>query len=268
MSTVNNASGVYGTLGYNFNDPNGDVLALSSDTLAHMNSIPALISSNQAQLIVSAGSSPINQSNLYQNPVASYISSIVNTTNLIITNAPGMSDASNSLISLANSLSSTANSFLAHTNRLSNLVAFDGTDNTNPYYKNAISFGKIAMYITNQTDGISNTSPILGSFTSLFIGPQLSANANTILADYTTYQTGIQNDTLTTGQYTQIENHLNTASALMSTRQSNDITFYTNLKNMVNNYNTVRSFSGMGESEKYLVNNFVGTTNSINLINS
>ena len=126
--------------------------------------------------------------------------------------------------------------------------------------------GKSAIYITNQTDGITNTSPILGSFTSLFIGPQLSANANTISSDYTTYQTGIQNDTLTLAQYGIIENDLNTASILMTTRQSADVTFYTNLKNMVNNYNTVKQFSNMGETQTYLIQNFIGTPTANNMI--
>ena len=266
MTTVNNASGLYSTLGYNFNDPNGDISTLSTNTQAHLNSMPAFITSNQAQLMITSGNSPISQSNLYKNPVANTIQTMWNTANSVISIAPGMSTNSNNLINVAISLASTANSFMWHTNRLSNLVNFDGTDTTNPYYTQALSFGKIAMYITNQTDGITNTSPLLGSFTSLFIGPQLNVDSAAITVDYTTYQTGIQNDTLTITQYGIIESDMNSAIALMSTRQSADVTYYTNLKNMVNNYNTVKQFSNMGETQKYLVSNFIGTSTATSMI--
>jgi len=266
MTTVNNAIGVYGTLGYNFNDPNGYILNLSSDATSHINSMPAFITANQAQAIVSAGTGPINTSNFYKNPVSSFVQNMWNTANSIISIAPGGSDNSNNLINTAISLATTANSFMWHTNRLSNLVAFDGTDTVNPYYTQAISFGKIAIYITNQTDGITNASPVLGSFTSLFIGPQLNANSIIISTDYTTYQTGIQNDTLTLTQYTKIGNDLNTASLLMSTRKSADVAFYTNLQNMIRNYNTAKQFQTMGESQSYLVTNFIGTASAINLM--
>jgi hypothetical protein len=268
MTTVNNATGVYATLGYNFNDPNGDVSTLSSDAQNHLNSMPPFITTWQAQAIVSAGTGAISTSGLYQNPVATAITSIWNTANSIIAIAAGNSDNSNTLINTAISLASTANSFMWHTNRLSNLVAFDGTDTVNPYYSQAISYGKTALYVTNQTDAITNTSPIMGSFTSLFIGPQLNANSVIVSTDYTTYQTGIQNDTLTLAQYTKIENDLNTAALLMSTRKSADVTFYTNLKNMVNNYNTLKQFNNMGESQSYLVNNFIGTPSLVSKINS
>jgi prophage DNA circulation protein len=266
MTTVNNASGVYGTLGYNFNDPNGDIINLSANTQSHLNSMPAFITAGQAQLIVSSGNNPISQTALYRNPVSNVIQSIQNTASLIISIAAGTSNNSNNLINTASFLSNTANSFLSHTNRLSNLIPFDGTDTVNPYYQIATTLGKSAIYITNQTDGIINNSPILGSFTSFFIGPQLNANSIIISTDYSTHQTGIQNDTLTLAQYTKIGNDLNTVSLLMSTRQSADISFYTNLKNMINNYNTTKNFKNMGETESYLITNFIGTSNAINLM--
>ena len=42
MALVNNATGVYATLGYNFSDPNGAVQTLSASTQAHLNTIPAM----------------------------------------------------------------------------------------------------------------------------------------------------------------------------------------------------------------------------------
>ena len=273
MASVNNATGVYGTLGYNFSDPNGDIMNFSSNTVAHLNSIPALLTSNQAQVIVASGNSPINLSNFYQNPLANVIITITNTANSFISNTSSISNTYpnfNVFVNLVNTaihLVNVANSFLYHTNRLSNLIPFDGTDSVNPYYKQAIAYGKIGTYITNQTDNVQNTSTILGSFTSLFIGPQLNSNSSIISTDYINYQTNVTANTVTLNQYTQIANDMNVIVTLMSTRQAADVTFYTNLKNMVNNFNTARSFSGMGESEKFLVTTFIGTNNAINLMN-
>jgi hypothetical protein len=268
MTTVNNATGVYGTLGYNFSDPNGDILTLSENTLSHMNSMPAFITSNQANSMVAAGTGAISQSTLYQNPVVSAVQNMWTTANAFIAIASNTCDSGNSLINVATTLSSTANSFIWHTNRLSNLVVFDGTDTVNPNYTQAMSFGKIAIYITNQTDGITNTSPTLGSFTSLFIGPQLNANSTIISSDYVTYSGDIIANTATPTQYQQIQDHMNTASSLMSTRQSADVSFFNNLKNMINNYGTTKQFQSIGESQSYLITNFIGTANAINLMNS
>ena len=52
----------------------------------------------------------------------------------------------------------------------------------------------------------------------------------------------------------------------MNTRQSSDVTFYTNLKNMVNNFNIVKNYSNLGETEKFLIQNFIGTPTANNMI--
>ena len=65
MALVNNATGVYATLGYNFNDPNSDVINLSANTVAHLNSMPAFIETWQAQDIANN-----TVGGYYQNPVA------------------------------------------------------------------------------------------------------------------------------------------------------------------------------------------------------
>jgi hypothetical protein len=266
MAIVNNASGIYGTLGYNFSDPNGDIMNLSADTTSHMNSMPAFITANQAQAMVAAGTGPINTSNFYQNPVSTAVQNIWNSANAFISIATPTWDSGNSLINTATSLATTANAFMWHTNRLSNLVTFDGTDTVNPYYTQAMSFGKIAIYITNQSDGITNTSPVLGSFTSLFIGPQLNSNSSILSSDYVTYSAAIIANTATSTQIQKVTDDMNTATSLMSTIKSADVTFYTNLQNMVHNYNATKQFQTMGESQTYLITNFIGTANAINLI--
>lgn len=267
MALVNNATGVYATLGYNFNDPNGDILNLSADTVAHLNSMPAFIDTWQAQDIANN-----TVGGYYQNPVAS-------NTNFIITNAQTMMTVANTgssqniancdlIESAANALSIVAQSFLDHTNRISGVTVFTGQDVVNPYYDTAMGLGKTALYITNQTDNITNTSPILGSFTSILIGPQVGTANTTTSNNLIVLTNGVTANNLTETQISQILSDISNTSTLLSTRQSADVTYYGNLRNFVDNYNTTKKFSNMGETETYLVNNFVGTDKIKERINS
>jgi hypothetical protein len=49
MTTVANSTGVFATLQYSFDDPNGAVQIFSANTQAHLNTMPAFIESWQAQ---------------------------------------------------------------------------------------------------------------------------------------------------------------------------------------------------------------------------
>jgi len=258
MALVNNATGVYATLGYNFSDPNDDVLTLSANTIAHLNSMPAFIDSWQAQDIANN-----TVGGYYQNPVASNTSSIISISQTMITvaNTGASQNIANCdlIITAANGLYNTATSFLAHTNRISGVTPFVGQDVENPYYDTAMGLGKTALYITNQTDNITNTSPILGSFTSILIGPQISSANVTLVNSLVTLTNGVTANNLTQSQITQILANISSANTLLFSRQTADVTYYTNLRTFVDNYNTVKKFTNMGETETYLVNNFVGT---------
>ena len=124
------------------------------------------------------------------------------------------------------------------------------------------------MYITNQTENITNTSPILGSFTSILIGPQVGS-ANTVLAnDLIILDNGVTANNLTEAQISQILSDISNTNTLLVTRQAADVTYYTNLRSFVDEYNSVKKFTNMGETETYLVNNFVGTAKIKERINS
>jgi hypothetical protein len=267
MATVNNATGVYTTLGYNFNDPNGYVQNLSANSQTHLNTMPAFIETWQAQDIANNA-----VGGYFQNPLNTQINTIITVSGqlVIIANTANGMGYTNALTVMdsANTLLTQSQSFLAHTNRLSGITPFDGTDLVNPYYDTAINYGKTALYITNQTDAINNTSPIMGSFTSLFIGPQIYSYANTLSADLVTFTAAVMGSTLTDALINQVNTDINNTNTLMATRQNADITYYTNLKAFTANYNTVKQFSNMGESQSYLLNNFIGTPKLVSRINS
>jgi hypothetical protein len=280
MALVNNATGVYATLGYNFDDPNGDVVQLSANTVEHLNSMPAFIESWQAQDIADN-----TVGGYYQNPVAANTNIIITSANSIVS----IYDSANGIIGLetiyteANTLQLTATNFLEHTNRISGVTPFVGQDVENPYYDTAMGIGKTALYITNQTDNITNTSPILGSFTSILIGPQVGQSASQIQNYVILIQNSLNTEetmdeggntiitttsNLTPSQISDIETGLLNTNALLYDRQTGDVTYYTNLRAFVDKYNTTKKFSNMGETETYLVNNFVGTDKIKERINS
>jgi hypothetical protein len=267
MALVNNATGVYATLGYNFNDPNSDVINLSANTVAHLNSMPAFIETWQAQDIANNA-----VGGYYQNPVASNTSSIITISQTMITvaNTGASQNIANCdlIVTAANGLYNNASSFLAHTDRISGVTPFVGQDVVNPYYDTAMGLGKTALYITNQTDNITNTSPILGSFTSILIGPQVGSANVTLANSLVTLTNGVTANNLTEAQISQILSDISNTNTLLITRQNADVTYYTNLRSFVDKYNQVKKFSNMGETETYLVNNFVGTDKIKERINS
>jgi hypothetical protein len=267
MALVNNATGVYATLGYNFSDPNADVLNLSANTVAHLNSMPAFIDTWQAQDIANNA-----VGGYYQNPVASNTSSIITISQTMITvaNTGASQNIANCdlIVTAANTLANVAASFLAHTDRISGVTPFVGQDVVNPYYDTAMGLGKTALYITNQTDNITNTSPILGSFTSILIGPQVGSANVTLANNLVTLTNGVTANNLTETQISQILSDISNTNTLLITRQNADVTYYTNLRSFVDKYNSVKKFSNMGETETYLVNNFVGTDKIKERINS
>jgi hypothetical protein len=277
MALVNNATGVYATLGYNFSDPNGDIVQLSANTVAHLNSMPAFIESWQAKDIADN-----NVGGYYQNPVAANTNSIITLAGNIIAEANGIANLG-TIYTEANTLQLTATNFLEHTDRISGVTPFVGQDVENPYYDTAIGIGKTALYITNQTDNITNTSPILGSFTSILIGPQIGQNASQIQNYVILIQNSLNTEetmdeggntittttsNLTPSQISDIETGLLNTNALLYDRQTGDVTYYTNLRAFVDKYNTTKKFTNMGETETYLVNNFVGTDKIKERINS
>ena len=272
MTTVANSTGVFATLNYHFDGPNGAVQTFSANTQAHMNTMPAFIESWQAQDIANN-----DVGGYYKNPVDAYV-------NTIITYSAGMRDAANTanssnsavdglstIITTANTLAATANAFLAHTNRISGVTPYTGQDDSIPYYDTASSLGKSAIYVMNQTDGIINSAPIMGSLTSILVGPQIYANANTITADsiiLTGVIAGNVSNTTTNTQISQIQTDLTNINSHLSGRQSNDYTFYTNLKSFMDKYNTTKKFSNMGETQNFLAQNYIGTDKLLTRLNT
>jgi hypothetical protein len=287
MAIVNNATGVYSTLGFSYSDPNNQIVEFSANTQAHLNTVPPVIVSWQAKDIADN-----NVGGYYKNPVSNSIHFMSDTANTLLGYSPIVGDtgditqlftnilANCSFLSIGNETYQTQNvkTFLYHTDRLSNIrsqtddaaVKIDGTNL--PYFATATQAAKSATYIVNQTDGIANNSVMLGSFTSILEANQINQLANTV---YSGSQTIIRSLTLIpvgegmgsdywrsnlsfTAASTISHNFANIVF-LMTDRETADKAFYVNLKGLIDKYNTTKQLVNMGESEKYLVNNLIGT---------
>ena len=112
MALINNATGVYATLGYNFSDPNGAVQTLSASTQAHLNTIPAMVTSWQAQDIANN-----SVSGYFQNPVSSSTISIGTSANSLYISANSVINRTtlSSIITASTSLAAVVPGFINHT---------------------------------------------------------------------------------------------------------------------------------------------------------
>lgn len=276
-------SSVYGRLGFNYNDPKTDstVENYTANVVNGMNLVPTLLNSWQTQDV---GSS--NTGGYFVNPVANVTQIIWNTSNSIVQLTNGLSGSTGAIttniqnagIDAYDVANTGANNYLYITNRQSNVVPAD-TDTSTPHYKTATGVGKMLSYITFQTDGVQNNSPIMGNFTSITLGNTLNSLSNTLVN-----VTGILANSITivpdgNGGFANTSNiSLSNSQLLYNTihQISNTIVYYPaqdkqffmNSQNVVSDYSNVSSFSHIGATESYLLNTFIGTDKIKSRINS
>jgi hypothetical protein len=282
MATTN-TYGVYNRLGFNSTDQitNTAVQTYSSNVQTQMelvNTKPLLDKPWQFNELANG----IPQ--LFVNPVANIANYIWNTSNTIGTLNLGLSSSnsmvitalSNVFASAANLSAYTANNFLYVTNRESNVVG-PGSDNTTVHYTKAISQGQSLSYIMYQSDGVSNNSIIMGNFTSITLANTLYPLYNTMV-----YLTGVLSSSIIGGggdpptystniSYANAESlavTVNTINNLMSHYPIQDNQFFRNSSNVMNDFSTLSQFNGVGQTQKELIMNYIGTPKLISNMNS
>jgi len=261
-------SGVYALLGFPTTDPiaNSGVENLSTKVQVQMSMMPPLLTDwQQADLISN------EVENYFQNPCANSTQIIWNTANTVsgidfanvtFTNTNISNLVSYITIQVSNISQNIANAFLIHTNRMSNVTPMD-VDVEKPHYETAIGYGKMMMYITNQTDNIQNNSPIMGNFTSILFANTLNVYANSFQSNSQIFLSSIgvgppYTSNLTLVQAQSWANSVNSA-VLMENYRQQDNTFFQNSKIVLDRYNKVSQFNKIGQTELYLMNTFIGS---------
>jgi len=274
MAKVNNATGVYATLGYNFSDPNGAVQTFSANTQANLQQFPPIINEWQAKDLADN-----NVGGYFQNPVYDQLNTIKIKSDAIYQacntalSSPGVDPEGSPLppsysgpdlsaiMAASNSVTIQANTMIFHTNKVSGVTPLEGQDDIdiNPYYQTITSYGKQVIYITNQTDDIVDNSPIMGCLTSLLVVPEFTDYASNVTSFLTKVNSIISTNSDTTGSLPGMVSKLNEMQSFMVERRGHDVTFFTNVKNTVKKFTQLSGFTNAGETEKYLLNNVVGT---------
>jgi hypothetical protein len=190
--------------------------------------------------------------------LASNFISQTNTSSILYTFA---SLEANTLNTTANTLLLEISNFKDHTDRMSG-VSSSSNKLTIPDYDIAMQVGRQILIITNQTDNIQNNSPILGNFTSLVIGSDITNSIVLLTNDYATLNSSITLNVSSISGSTMntIITNVQTAYNLLYNRRTGDTTFYTNSMNLLKDYQIVSQFNVLGVTSSYLIENYIGTT--------
>ena len=272
--------GLYNRLGLSFDTSQfGSAQTLAPNAANTLNLIASSSGSiPEWQKTDLAAGSPV-RTNYFKNPTVNTLSTMTVATNTLLSAANSANDFVT--VGVASTLLIELSKFKSHTDNISGVVAVSNV--SFPSLQSAQNIGQLNMMTLSKTDGVSNTAPILGSFTSLFIQDQLNANANEIIffADeyknsinltsytdefgntYTTYTSNLPNT-----EIVKIQSYLSNTQNLMANRRTNDWSFYQNSVQLAQDVGFMQQFNGMGGTMSYLVNNVVGTPNLLSKLNS
>lgn len=281
-------SSVFGRLGWNFTPADPTILELSAGVKEHLSRMPKLIKDWQAE---DMRSGTVNIQNYYVNPVAASSQSLVNILQSIRDSIPNRtfvdSDSESfsfgqqyiiclvpelsEIFESANVAKAELQNFIAHTDRLSNKAKINPDTANLPHYDQAMAIGRQLFYIVYQTDNIQNNAPILGTFTSLFVKPELeyqsnvmSTYASTIANSITITVTGGETEVTTYSSNlspTQIEaisSNVRLVKTFTETRRRHDENFWVKAQAITDEYQELKGMYG-GETQQKLIKDYIGT---------
>lgn len=258
---------VYGRLGFNFNTSNfNGADQLSQGVINYLGNTNIQLSQWQINDLANN-----TVGGYYQNPhqytlaaLSIYLNglyTLANTANITYTNAT--SNANNLLPALSN-VSPSIISFTTHTNNLSGVTSSSNSA-LYPDLTSALAVGRQILNITNTTDGVQNNTPVLGNFTSLYIGNTINSLSISLSSDYITLNNSISLvsgnavSNISDSAMNTIVNDVQTLQTLMDTQRTNDWTFYQNSLSVLQDYQTLLQFSNMGATQNSLIS-LIGTS--------
>ena len=272
---------IYERLNFSFDTGKfGDAINLSDNTKSYLKAAPVRLETWQKDELANGS---IVKTDYFKNPminVTARLSDNVNTMNQIVQSIDTFDNGSGTAMkaNLTNLIIEIRN-YLSHTSNISGVTEARAniSDTSNvlthfPDYNKAVSAGEQILLLTSSTDGVANTVPLLGNFTSLFISDEITANANNIINDLVTVRNSVRievvgGETPTSSNVSNLSANLITTitanvvatNTLLSTRRLHDWNFYRNSLNILEDYNKINQLGRVGNTQKYLINNLVGT---------
>ena len=270
-------SSVFGRLNFNFDEAKfGDAIYLSDGAKEYLNTSPTELQTWQINDIANGN---IQMTDYYKNPV-------INVANQLKSNVQNLSiflstiEFYDNIVQSANLISGVANliieieSFKSHTNNVSGVnTAVSSTNELGadalhfPDYDNAVNLGQQLLLLVNESDGVQNSTPLLGSMTSLFVEDELISNTTILVSDVITVNNSLRTgppesnvySNLTPAQVNTILSHITTANTLVAGRREHDWNFYRQGLAILDDYFKVEKLTRTGNTQNYLVNNLIGT---------
>lgn len=187
------------------------------------------------------------------------------------------------LVSTSNTLIASLTQFKSHTDRISGVTISDSED---PDYQKAITIGTTIAYYANSIDGISDFSPILGSFTSLFIKDEMVVYLNNLdtlkgekgysidpsvwsNSNYFTANTGANVGVLlfTANDSSNLTQTISTITSLVDTRRLHDKNFFQKSTVVLSEYTKILSLTNIqSPAAIILLRDLIGTDKLKNLL--
>lgn len=266
---------VFNRLSFSFDTSKfGDAIYLSASTKNFLNTQPISLETWQKNDLANG---TIIATNYYKNPVLNLCNELQSSTqnlyNLMLTIVAYDTANGSGLESSANTLLSEIPLFNQHTSNVAGVTRAESTVPENgspvvefPDYDTAVQVGQNLLMLLNNTDGIQDSTPLLGSMTSLFMGDDIAANTVIITGDFpilssSTYLDGTGNlaSNISTTQANSIILHLQTASGMLNTRRLHDWNFYQQGLILLEDSNKIDNLENVGNTQLYLINNLIGT---------
>lgn len=274
---------VFNRLSFSFDTGKfGDAIFLTESTKDFLNTQPISLETWQKNDLANG---TINTTDFYKNPLVEVCGTLKqNTANLlgimssievftipaaesIIVNA--RNKASNLIIEIDN--------LKSHTDNVSGVLTSEATVPEDgspviefPDYDKAVQLGQDLLMLLNNTDGIQDSTPVLGSMTSLFIKDELRANSIIIMNDFPTVNITLSTDLDANGNVVIVSNitsviaqnifdHVNTAHVMVNTRREHDFNFYRQGLILLEDFSRVDKLENVGNTQVFLIKNLIGT---------
>jgi hypothetical protein len=277
------------------------IIEFSNNVLSHMNAIPKLLDDWQFEDLAND-----DVNGYFKNPVANVTSDIISVCGTLVsllsavpatntTAVQGSTGAITTLFTNINSLSSNVagfngTEFIEHTNRISGVTPVGASPSSSgrdtallPHYDTAMATGQLMMYLTYQSEGVQNNSPIMNNFTSIVIEEDLNSLYSNISSYYTTISNSITitgggtdaltdpfvrtsnlSSTVVTDMFNNIQNIDNT----LAEKRNNDEIYYNTSRQVSQDFNELRKFNNMGATANNLIQNYIGSDKLLTRLNS
>lgn len=220
----------------------------------------------------------------FRNPVSAVTINLTTKSNQLFGAANGVTfqnnvPTGNLIASTAQNLSIELPKFKSHTDNVSG-VSSDPMYPGVPSYDMIVAVGNEITRIIVNEDDITDTSGVLGSATSLFIEPELNQYLTILTNDVSLVNNSIsivvpdpENPSeisyvsnLTSQQITSVYNNVSSIYTLVNGRRLHDWNFFQKSLDVLTDVSMVNRFSAVGNLQKTLINDYIGTEKLKNII--